>query len=205
MAKTPSANALKPAPAPAEADTLNGPDGFAVVLPAVAALAAVASIAAVNWSAQDRAQARASGRRKAQASLRDMEGCCLGLSEIFRRFHKFPAVFAGEGAKAALPMKFGGSYGRVAPDVARHCQQLVNDIASLLVVATQNSVDIMCAVEDGEIEAPETLFFAFAEQQERLNTLFKERASLKQTCDTGLDIADKLTLLVRELKKYKTA
>ena len=88
-------------------------------------------------------------------------------------------------------------------DGARLYQQLINDVASMLVLAAQNSFDVMCAVEDGELNPPEELFFGFGEQQERLNKLIQARATLKQSVDTGSEVAAKLTELVRELKKHR--
>lgn len=190
-------------PAPTEADTRMAPDPFTAVLPALAALGAIASIATINWSAQDKTPDRAKARRKAGTALRDLETCCMGLTEIFRRFQRNPKLYAGEGAPAASPMKFGVHGPRVAADTARLYQQLINDVASMLVLASQNAFDVMCAVEDGEITAPEELYFGFGEQQERLNELFKTRATLKVCVDTGLDVADKLGALVRELKKHR--
>ena len=70
-------------------------------------------------------------------------------------------------------------------------------------LASQNAFDVMAAVEDGEIEAPEELYFGFGEQQERLNGLFASRATLKVAVDTGTEVADKLCALVRELKKHR--
>ena len=73
----------------------------------------------------------------------------------------------------------------------------------MLVLASQNAFDVMCAIEDGEIIAPEQLFFGFGEQQDRLNKLLQDRATLKVSVDTCLDVADKLAGFVRELKKHK--
>lgn len=178
------------------------PDPFAVVLPALSALGAIASIAAINWVGQERTADRAKSRRKAGMVLRDLESCCLGLAEIFRRFQRNPRLFMGEGAPAA-PMKFGVHGGRVQPDAAQLYQQVVTDVASMLVLAAHNSFELMSSIEDGEIEAPEEVYFAFGEQQERLNKLFANRAALKTTVDTGAEIAEKLTGLVRELKRYR--
>lgn len=186
-----------------DSDTRIAPDPFTAVLPAIAALGALASIAAINWVAQEKTPERARVKRKANVALRDFESCCLGLQEIFRRFHRHPRMFAGEGAPASSPLKFGVHGPRVAPDAARLYQQLINDIASMLVLASQNSFDVMAAIEDGEIDAPEALFYGFGEQQERLNQLIAQRATLKQTVETGLDVADKLTGLARELRKHK--
>jgi hypothetical protein len=79
----------------------------------------------------------------------------------------------------------------------------MNDVASMLVLASQNAFDVMCAVEDGEIVAPEPIYFGFGEQQERLNKLVQERASLKTLVTSGLEIADALQVLVAEFRKYK--
>lgn len=186
----------------AEADLRTAPDPFAAVLPALSALGAIASIAAINWVGQERTADRSRSRRKAGMALRDLESCCLGLQEIFRRFQRHPRLFTGEGAPAA-PMKFGVHGSRVDAEAVRLYQQIVTDVASMLVLAAHNSFEAMSSIEDGEIDAPEIVFFGFGEQQERLNKLIQSRATLKVTVETGLDIADKLTVLVRELKKYR--
>lgn len=186
-----------------EADTRMPPDPFAAVLPALAALGAISSIAAIHWSGQEKATTRTRTKRKTSASLRDLETCCLGLSEIFRRFQKHPKVFAGDGGQASSPLKFGVHGTRIRADAQRLYQQLINDIASMLVLAAQNAFDVMTAIEDGDIDAPEDIFFAFGDQQEKLNSVILNRATLKAAVDTGADVADRLTALVRELRKYQ--
>ena len=189
-------------PVETDGDTRVPPDPFAAVLPALAALGAVASIAAINWSAHDKTPDRAKAKRKAGVALRDLETCCMGLGEIFRRFQRSPKLFCGEGAPSS-PLKFGVHGTRVGVDAAKLYQQIMNDVASMLVLASQNAFDVMSAVEDGEIVAPEELYFGFGEQQERLNSLISQRATLKVAVDAGAEIADKLCLLVRELKRYR--
>lgn len=192
------------APAKAENDTRITPDPFAAVLPALAALGAIASMAAVNWVAQERTPDRNRSKRKTAVALRDLESCCLGLQEIFRRFQRHPKLFAGEGGQATTsPLKFGVHGVRVDPEGARIYQQCINDIASMLVLASQNSFDVMSAIEDGEIDAPEELFFGFGEQQERLNLLISQRATLKRSVETGLSVAEQLTALVRALRQHR--
>ena len=186
-----------------DADTRMPPDPFAAVLPALAALGAISSIAAINWSGQEKTAARTRTKRKTASSLRDLETCCLGLAEIFRRFQRHPKVFAGEGAQASVPLKFGVHGKRIRADAQRLYLQLMNDIASMLVLAAQNAFDVMTAIEDGDIDAPEEIFFGFGEQQDRLNTLIQTRATLRIAVDTGAEIADRLTALVRELRKYQ--
>jgi hypothetical protein len=193
----------EPAEKGAGGDSRIAPEPFAAVLPAIAALGAVASIATVNWIAQDKTPDRARPKRKAGTALRDLETCCLGLVEIFRRFQRNPRLFAGEGAQGASPMKFGVHGPRVEPDSARLYHQLVNDVASMLVLASQNAFDVMCAVEDGEIDAPEAIYFGFGEQQDKLNGLIQNRASLKASVDTGYEVALRLSDLVRELKRHR--
>lgn len=186
-----------------QVDTRIAPDSFAAVLPAIAALGAIASIAAVHWVAQDRTADRAKSKRRAAVALRDLESCCLGLHEIFRRFHRNPKIFGGEGGSAASPMKFGVHGLRVTTEAARQYQQLVNDTASMLVLATQNAFDVMSAIEDGEVTAPEDLFFAFGEVQEQLNKLVSQRATLRTCVETGLAAAERLTSLVGKLKAHR--
>ena len=196
---------LPPAPTPeaSEADSRIAPDPLSAVLPALSALGAIASIAAINWVGQEKTAERSRARRKAGVALRDLESCCMGLQEIFKRLHRNPKLFAGEGAASASPLKFGVHGPRIDQATARTYHQLMNDIASMLVLASQNSFDVMCAIEDGEIVSPEQLFFGFGEQQDRLNKLVQSRATLKLSVETGLQVADQLAGLVRELKKYK--
>ncbi|MGQ0455862.1 MAG: hypothetical protein ACT4OU_02245 [Hyphomicrobium sp.] len=186
-----------------EADTRMPPDPFAAVLPALAALGAISSIAGINWSGQEKTAARARSKRKTAAALRDLETCCLGLVEIFRRFQRHPKVFAGEGAQASAPLKFGVHAKRIRADAQRQYLQLMNDIASMLVLAAQNAFDVMTLIEDGEIDAPEEVFFRFGEQQDRLNAVIQNRETLRSAVDTGAGVAEALVALVRELKRHQ--
>lgn len=200
MAKVENKGGQTPA---AEAVTRAAPDPFAVVLPAIAALGAVASIATINWTSEDKTADRSRSKRRAGTALRDLETCCLGLAEIFRRFQRNPRLFAGEGAQGSSPLKFGVHGPRVNADASRLYHQIMNDVASMLVLASQNAYDVMCAVEDGEINAPDELFFGFGECQDRLNKLIQNRATLKASVDTGVEVSDRLTALVRDLKRYR--
>lgn len=184
-------------------DSRTAPDPFAAVLPAIAALGAISSIATINWVAEERNDDRARARRKPGTALRDLESCCLGLIEIFRRFRRNPRLFAGEGAQGSSPMKFGVHGPRVEAESCRHYHRLMNDIASMLVLASQNAFDVMCAIEDGYIDPPEQFFFDLGEQQERLNGLIQSRATLKQTVDTGHDVAVRLSALIATLKTHR--
>lgn len=203
MARGQKSEDLKTGPAVEDGDSRIAPDPLAVVLPALSALGAVASIAAVNWVAQEREGGRARSKRKVDVTLKDLESCCMGLKEIFRRLYANHKAFAGEGPHVTAPMKFGLNGPRVDAPTLRNFHRLVNDSASMLVLACQNAVDVMAAVEDGEINAPETVFFALGEQQERLNGLLIGRASIKTLTETGFEIAEKLAGIVRELKAHK--
>jgi hypothetical protein len=186
-----------------DADSRIAPDPLSLVLPAVSALGAIASVAAINWIAQEKTADRSRSRRKSGVALRDLESCCLGLQEIFRRLSRNPRLFVGEGAGATSPLKFGVCGPRIDQTLARSYHQLMNDIASMLVLASQNAFDVMSAVEDGEIQAPEELFYGFGEQQDRLNKLVQGRATLKVIVETCTEVSQRLTSLVRELRTYK--
>ncbi len=188
-----------------DADTRIAPDPFSAVLPALAALGAVSSIATVNWVAQDRTPDRTRSKRKVNVALRDLEKCCLGLQEIFKRFHKAKKLFAGDGPAGSSPLKFGVHGTRVGPNAIRIYHQSMNDIASMLVLASQNAYEVMAAIEDGEIDPPDEIFYGFGEAQDELNKLVQERATLRQTVESGLRIAVKLTGLVGQLKDFRDA
>jgi hypothetical protein len=63
----------------------------------------------------------------------------------------------------------------------------------------------MTAIEDGDVDAPEDVFFGFGEQQDRLNEIMQSRVPLRVAVDRGAEIADRLITLVRELKKHQKA
>ncbi len=184
-------------------DTRIAPDPFTVVLPALSALGAVASIAAVNWVAQERTPDRARSKRKVVVVLRDLEKCCFGLQEIFRRFHKAKKLFAGEGAAVSSPLKFGVHGTRVGPAAIRVYHQSMNDVASMMVLASQNAYEVMAAIEDGELDPPDEIFYGLGEAQDQLNGLIQERATLKTSVETGLKVAVKLTGLIKQLKEFR--
>ena len=188
----------------ADTDGRIAPDPFAAVLPALAALATIASIAAVNWVGQDKVGERSRTRRKAGIALRDLESCCLGLQEIFRRLHRNPKLFAGEGGAASSPHEVRRRTARASmPALTRVFQQLINDIASMLVLASQNAFDVMCAIEDEEILAPEQLFY------ELRRAAGSAQHSDAEPGDAEGDDRDvprcgrPADALVRELKKHK--
>ena len=179
------------------------PDPCAAVLPALAALGAIASIAAVSWVAEDNPSGgRLDAKRRAIIAVQELETCCLGLGEIFRRFQRHPDLFSDEGRSSTAPMKFGAQGGRAASSTSALYDRLINDIAAMLVLASENACTVMAAVEGGELEAPDALFFAFGECQDELNRLLLDRASLKDCINKGVEVADRLTALIRELKKH---
>lgn len=196
-------NAPAPDEEPDDVDTRIAPDPFTVVLPALAALGAVASIAAVNWVAQERTPDRARSKRKVVVVLRDLEKCCFGLQEIFRRFHKAKKLFAGEGPAVSSPLKFGVHGVRVGPAAIRIYHQSMNDVASMMVLASQNAYEVMAAIEDGELDPPDEVFYGLGEAQEQLNALIQDRATLKASVETGLKVAVKLTGLIKQLKEFR--
>ncbi|MCH9765200.1 MAG: hypothetical protein K0U34_04305 [Alphaproteobacteria bacterium] len=181
------------------------PDVSTAVLPALAALGAVASIAAVNWIAEDATAKKPEAKRRATVAVQELETCCSGLAEIFRRFDRHPDLFAAEGRTKGTPLKFGVQGGRVAATASATYNLLINDVAAMLVLASQNACAVMAAVEDGEIDAPDAVFIAFGECQDELNHVLQVRASLRDCIDKGIEIADRLTALIRELKKYQVA
>ncbi|MGH1419520.1 MAG: hypothetical protein ACRBCJ_11745 [Hyphomicrobiaceae bacterium] len=178
------------------------PDPFSAVLPAIAGLGAISSVASVNWGSGSEDVSRTRSRRKAGRALRDLENNCLGLHEVFRRFLRYPDVFGGARGSAASPLKFGVHGPRLAAEEIRAYQQVMNDMASLLVQTTQNVFDVMGGIEDGSITAPEEVFFAFGEAQDRLNRVIQDRATLGEAVKIGEEVALELTELIRKLQAH---
>jgi len=170
-------------------------DPAAVVLPALAALGAIAAIAVMPFVGQDRSPDPGRGRRKAAASIRDLETDCLQLQEIFRRLQRNLRSAPGGQAVAASPLKFG-LYGVDLADT-----ELAAEIARVMGAAVRDTGEVMRAIEDGGIDAPETLCNRFGECQEHLSKLIVERASVRVAIDEGLAIALRLTALVQDLKR----
>jgi hypothetical protein len=185
-------------------DGRTSPEPLSLVLPALAALGAVASIAAVAWIAQDREGERPRVKRRIDVILRDLETSCIGLVEILKRVRRHARQLGLDGSAGGSAIKFGVNGGRVDAAGGPVYKALVNDLATMLVLATQNSYDAINAIEDGEIDAPEAVFVGFGEAQERLNQLLIQRASVRATIDHSIDIAQQLAGLVVQLKQFKT-
>ena len=194
-----------PAKANPSATTRTAPEPLSIVLPAIAALGSVASIAAVGWLAEERTADRPRVKRRIDVILKDLETSCLGTAEILRRVIKHSPMFGLEGATSGAAMKFGLIGTRVDQRQGHIYVHLANDVATMLVLATQAAFDTTNAIEDGDIEPPEELFNRFGEAQARLNSLLASRASLKSSVETALAIAETLVGLVRQLKTHKRA
>lgn len=181
------------------------PEPLSLILPIFAALGSIASIAAIAWVAQDRTADRPRVKRRVDVILKDLETSCLGLAEILRRLKRQGRHFGIDGPGGSSPLKFGLNGSRIDPAAGQLYHQLVNDLATMLVLATQNSFDAMNAIEDGEIEASDELLDGFATAQEQLNVLLTQRAGIRAVVDGTLDIAERLTVLIQQLKDQRTA
>lgn len=179
------------------------PDPLSIILPAIAALGAIAGIAAVAWLAEDRTADRPRVKRRTDMVLKDLETSCLGIAEILRRVIRHSPMFGLLGAAGATPMKFGIIGTRIDAAQSQTFIHLVNDVATMLVLATQACFEAANAIEDGDITPPEDLLYRFGEAQEGLSKLLSARASIKSTVEGALTHAEKLCGLVRELKGYQ--
>lgn len=173
-------------------------DPAAVVLPAISALGAIAALAVMPFVAQDRAPERGRTRRKPTAAVRDLETDCLQLQDIFRRLQRALRLAPGGQAVAASPLKFG-LYGVDLADA-----DLVGEIARVMGNSVRDTGDVMRAIEEGAIDAPEPLCHAFGACQERLSKLIIERASVRAAIEEGLAVSLRLTELVQDLKRPVT-
>jgi hypothetical protein len=180
------------------------PEPLTILLPAIAALGAVASIAAVAFVAEDRDGDRPRVKRRVDAILKDLETACLGIGEILRRMRRHARQLGLDGPNGSAPMKLGLAGGRVELAAGQLYYQFVNDLATMLVLATQNSIDAVNAIEDGEIEPPDEVLFAFGDAQERLNGLITARAGLRPMVDGCIEVSDQFVGLVRQLKTHRS-
>ncbi|MEN2494996.1 MAG: hypothetical protein TECD_00908 [Hyphomicrobiaceae bacterium hypho_1] len=179
-------------------NTRVAPDPLTAVLPALSVLATIASIALMNWIAEECKQDDIKPKRKVSAALQDLERCCLIIQDVFRRFHRAQALFKEQ----ELPIKFGVHGVRVSRSALKIYQNSIDDIASMMVVASQNSFEVMMAIEDGVINPPDEIFYGFGEAQEQLNCVLVERVSMQYSVEVGLQVALKLADLVKKLKDY---
>lgn len=170
-------------------------DPAAVILPALSALGAISAIAVIPFVGQERPPERGRHRRKPSAILRDLETDCLQLQEIFRRLQRTLRSAPKFHAIAVSPLKFG-LFGVDLADAS-----MVVEIARVLGSSVVHTGDVMRAIEDGGIAAPDELCHRFGECQEQLSKLVIERASVKVAIDEGLVISIRLTDLVTELKR----
>ena len=192
-------------------DTRIAPDPVTVVLPALAALGAISAISALAFVAQEKTDERQRSRRRAVVALRDLQRDGADLQALFRRISRnygellWDRSDGSDSAKATSPpLKFGVHHLRIAQPHYPRYQSMVSESASLLSRTSQDSYDVICAVEDGEIDAPEAAYNGFGECQERLNQILVERASLRASLVSGDEIAGQLKELVGQLSPIST-
>lgn len=184
-----------------ETAALSGPDPVAVVLPALAALGSIVSIAALGWVGRSGNTAPRRGRRNEGAVLKDLERDCRDLQDVFKRIVRGLPSLASGGGGTTLPMKFGMHAMAVPEHGQALYQSLLSSVSGLLLRAGQHSHELMNALEEGALEPTEAQFQAFGDAQERLNAIFVTRASIKVAIETGFDIAVRLTTVVGEIRE----
>ena len=96
--------------------------------------------------------------------------------------------------------------GHVIPLATRH--EMVNPVFADFIAGAAGTYArhgyemVLSVIEDGEIAAPEDVFFGFADCQEKLNLVILERATLRASVEIGADVSARLITLVRELKSH---
>jgi len=188
-----------------ERDVRIGPEPLSAVLPALAAIGALSSIAAINWVANDKPDQVQSNRRRVSAALRDMDRVCAALEDVLARLNRFFSIYVGERGGLSSPLKFGVYGLRIPQNSFPVFQTLISDTSNVLRDASQVSFEVMCLIEEGTLEPPEEFYFELGEAQERLTALMRERSSLSATLEESAAIAAVLTEQMRHLKEHRTS
>lgn len=180
------------------------PEPLLVLMPGLAALGAVASIAAVLWIETEPGQ-KTRSRRKASIVIRDLESDCLILQDIFRRLASGHRAGDAGSRPESTPLKFG--LPAMAGGSSSHAahQSMLVDVSRCLPMAAENAAEIIGLIEDEEIEAADEVLYGFGECQELLNQVLAERSSIEAGIGAGLDVSGRLVGLVRVLKKGTAA
>lgn len=178
-----------------------GADPLSVALPLLGALGTIASLASTAWSAGAPIE-KASAGRKASRVVRDLESDCLVILETLRRLNRFLRENGGAKTLAATPFKFGLLGSPAAREAQSLYRTLMSDVGRAGVSAHTNVLEILAAVQSGQIDAPDEAFYGFGECQERLNGLLAERRGLSAVIDGGVAVAEALTRHVASLKSY---
>jgi hypothetical protein len=140
--------------------------------------------------------------RKPSLVLRDMESDCLRILEVLRRLNRTLREHGGAKTLAATPFKFG-LLGMPAGQQAQVLyRSIMGDVSRIGISAHANVVEVLCAVLQGSLDAPEEAFYGFGECQERINGLLAERRGLSAVVDGGVSVADALTKQVAGLKAF---
>lgn len=178
-----------------------GADPLSVALPLLGVLGTVASLASIAWSAGAPIEGAASAR-KASRLVRDMESDCLVILESLWRLNRFLRESGGARTLAATPFKFGLLGSPSAREARSLYRTLMSDVGRVSVSAHGNVLEILAAVQSGQIDAPDEAFYGFGECQERLNGLLAERRGLSAVVDGGVAVAEALTRHVAHLKGF---
>lgn len=178
-----------------------GADPLSVALPALGALGTIASLASISWSA-GAAEPGTLAARKPSRLIRDMESDCLVVLEALRKLNRSLRENGGAKTLAATPFKFGLLGSPMVREAQALYRALMSDVGRVGISAHANVLDILLAVQTGQIDAPEEAFYGFGECQERLNGLLAERRGLSAVIDGGVAVAEALTRHVAQLKGY---
>jgi hypothetical protein len=173
-----------------------------VALPGLSVLGTIASLAALAWSAGEPPGTAVRGGRKASLVLRDLESDCLGMLEALRKLNRALREAGGAKTLAATPFKFGLLGSPSARESQSLYRALLADMSRLGISAHANVLEILAAVQQGLIEAPDEAFYGFGECQERLNLLLAERRGLSAVIEGCVAVADQLRRHVVALKAY---
>ena len=135
-----------------------GADPLSVALPALGALGTIASLASIAWSAGT-AEPGTVMSRKPSRLVRDMESDCLVVLEALRKLNRCLRENGGAKTLAATPFKFGLLGSPVARDSQALYRTLMGDVGRAGVPAHATGLDILAAVQTGQIDPPpETLY-----------------------------------------------
>lgn len=179
-----------------------GADPLAVALPALGALGTIASLASLAWSADAPAGSATRSGRRAALVLRDLESDCLAILEALRKLNRALRDSGGAKTLAATPFKFGLLGSPAARETQSLYRSLLSDLSHIGVSAHANVLEVVHAVQQGMIDAPDEAFYGFGECQERLNQLLSERRGLSAVIDGGVAVAIALTRHVTALKAH---
>ena len=183
------------------------PDPVSVLLAALGVLGSFASLAAYGGSRPERQRDR---RRARRTVIRSIAATREALEDVDASLERLERLIRQGGAKdnsdravdyLNAPVSFGSVNAFFDFFELAAYRTLAQRVTRAFDTTVRETFEIMDAIEDGAIEAPNDLFLELRDSQSRLETLRRSQRSFGDTIDATRAVTQRLTRIADDLER----